>query len=97
MYIVDGIAYAGEQVPALKVCGVRPLRDHQLWLRFNTGEVRIADCSPLLDRPAFAPLSDMDVFRDVWLDYGAVLWAEGEIDIAPETLYEMSACVEHAG
>ena len=27
MYIVDGIAYAGEPSPAIKVCGVRPLDD----------------------------------------------------------------------
>lgn len=97
MYIVNGIAYAGEQAPALKVCGVRPMQGHRLWLRFNTGEARVADCGPLLEKPAFAPLADRDLFRDVYLDYGAVLWADGEIDIAPETLYEMSIPVEHVG
>lgn len=97
MYIVDGIAYAGEQAPALKVCGVRPMQDYLLWLRFNTGESRVADCSPLLEKPAFAPLTDRDVFRDVYLDCGTVLWADGEIDIAPETLYEMSASLEQIG
>ena len=36
MFIKDGIAYAGEMKPALKVWGVRPLADWKLWLRFNT-------------------------------------------------------------
>ena len=87
MYIIDGIAYAGEQTPALKVSGVRPLRDHRLWVRFNTGEVKVFDFSPLLDTVAFAPLEDESVFRSVYIDYGIPMWNNGEIDIAPEKLY----------
>ena len=63
MYIVDGIAYAGGPSPAIKVCGVRPLDDFKLWVRFNTGETKIFDFKPFLDYPAFAPLADKDVFR----------------------------------
>ena len=37
MYIIDGIAYAGEKTKPIKVSGVRPLDDFKLWLRFNTG------------------------------------------------------------
>lgn len=37
MYVVNGIAYAGEPSPAIKVCGVRPLDDFKLWIRFNPG------------------------------------------------------------
>ena len=40
MYIIDGIAYAGEPRPAIKISGVRPLDGYRLWLRFNTGEIR---------------------------------------------------------
>ena len=43
MYIKDGIAYAGEQAPAIKVSGVRPLDDFRLWVRFNTGEAKVFD------------------------------------------------------
>ena len=34
MYISDGIAYAGEQEPVIKVCGVRPHTGDRpvLWL-----------------------------------------------------------------
>ena len=41
MYISNGIAYAGEQEPVIKVCGVRPLPGHRLWLRFTTGEAKV--------------------------------------------------------
>lgn len=97
MYIVDGIAYAGEQTPALKVSGVRPLKDHLLWLRFSTGEARVVDFKPLLEKPAFAPLADITVFQNVYIDYGITVWVDGEIDIAPETLYGMSVPAESAG
>lgn len=45
MFIKDGIAYAGDASPALKICGVRPLADWKLWVRFNTGEAKIIDFS----------------------------------------------------
>ncbi len=87
MYIVDGIAYAGTPTPALKVCGVKPLDDYKLWVRFNTSEVKVFDFSSLLDKPAFAPLKDIDVFKSVYIDYGVPVWCDGDIDISPEYLY----------
>lgn len=88
MYVRDGIAYAGEPTPALKVWGVRPLEDYKLWLRFSTGEAKIFDFKPLLDQPAFTPLVDKAVFNAVYIDYGVTVWNDGDIDIAPELLYE---------
>ncbi len=88
MYIKDGIAYAGEQAPAIKVSGVRPLDDFRLWVRFNTGEAKVFDFKPLLDKPAFAPLADKAVFDGVYIDYGVTVWNDGDIDIAPEALYK---------
>lgn len=90
MYVINGIAYAGEQSPMLKVCGVRPLDDHKLWIRFNNGEAKIFDFKPLLSSPAFAPLSDINVFKGVYIDYGVTVWNDGDIDISPETLYQNS-------
>lgn len=88
MHIIDGIAYAGTQSPAVKVSGVRPMAEHKLWVRFSTGEARTVDFTPLLKLPAFAPLADEEVFRGVYIDYGTAVWLDGQIDIAPETLYE---------
>ena len=56
MYIVDGIAYAGDPAPMIKVSGVRPMKDHKLWVRFSTGTAKIMDFRPLLKTPAFATL-----------------------------------------
>lgn len=90
MYIENGIAYAGEPKPLMKIISVRPLDDYKLWLRFNNGEIRVFDFKPELDSPAFAPLKDKDVFRTVYIDYGVTVWNEGDIDIAPEHLYKYS-------
>lgn len=93
MYIIDDIAYAGDPAPIIKVCGVRPLDDYRLWIRFNTGEAKIFDFKPLLDTPAFSPLSDKTLFNAVYIDYGVTVWNDGDIDIAPETLYEHGVAV----
>lgn len=90
MYIIDGIAYAGDQKPPIRVSGVRPMDNHRLWVRFNTGEARIFDFTPLLKEPAFAPLADDSVFKGVYIDYGMAVWNDGDIDIAPMHLYENS-------
>lgn len=96
MYIVDGIAYAGEKTPPIKVCGVRPLQDYRLWVRFTDGEAKIFDFKPLLDTPAFAPLKDITLFNSVYIDYGVTVWNGGDIDIAPETLYKDGAAASGA-
>ena len=88
MYIVDGIAYAGEKEPVIKISGVRPMEDFKLWLRFSTGEAKVFDFEPLLEKPAFAPLADRAVFNGVYIDYGVTVWNNGNIDISPKFLYD---------
>lgn len=94
MFIKDGIAYAGEDKPAVRVSGVRPMKDHTLWLRFNTGETKMFDFKPLLDAPAFQPLKDEEVFKSVYIDYGVTVWQDGAIDIAPAYLYDHAVACE---
>ena len=94
MYIVDGIAYAGEKEPVLKISGVRPMEDYKLWLRFSTGEIKIFDFKPLLEKPAFAPLADYAVFQGVYIDYGVTVWNNGDIDISPKFLYDNAVPAE---
>ena len=90
MFIQNGICYAGEKQKPIKVSGIRPLKDYRLWIRFNNGEARVFDFKPLLSAPAFQALRDEDVFRGVYIDYGVAVWQDGDIDIAPEYLYENS-------
>ena len=96
MYIVDGIAYAGEMKPVIKVCGVKAMENNKLWVRFNTGEAKVFDFTPLLSTAAFSPLADREVFNGVYIDYGVPVWNGGDIDIAPEALYENGELVDGA-
>ena len=35
----------------------------------------------------FAPLKNIDLFNQVYIDYGVPVWNDGDIDIAPEKVY----------
>jgi hypothetical protein len=60
-----------------------------LHLEFENGERRIFDRSPYLDRKPFDQLKGSPLFARAFVDYGTVVWP-GNIDIAPETLYDLS-------
>lgn len=94
MYLSNGIAHADEQESVIKVCGVCPLTGHRLWLCFTTGETKIFDFTPLLGEAAFVPLADEHTFAGVYIDCGVTAWNGGDIDIAPEYLYEHSVAAE---
>lgn len=93
MYEIDGVLYAGNTNVVIKVTGVKVLKDYQLLLTFSTGETKRYDVKPLLELPVFQPLKDNSVFNDISLDFDTVTWCDGEIDIAPETLYQDSVIV----
>ena len=88
MYILNGIAFAGEQKKLVTVISARPLNNYQLWLRFSTGETKVFDFSPLLETEVFKPLKDKSIFDGVYIDYGIPVWNDGAIDISPEYLYQ---------
>ena len=48
MYIENGIAYAGEKTPMLKVYGIRPMEGYKLWLRFSDGTTKVFDFTQIL-------------------------------------------------
>ena len=73
---------------------MRPLKNHKLWVRFNTGEAKIFDFTGLLNSPGFLPLKDKEVFNSVYIDYGVTVWNDGDIDIAPEYLYENGQSID---
>lgn len=88
MYIKNDIVYAGDPTPPLKIISAWVVGDYMLRLRFNNGEVKDFDFTPLLDEPAFRPLKDKNIFNGVYVDYGCTVWNDGAIDIAPEHLFE---------
>jgi hypothetical protein len=75
--------------PLLDIVSVQARLDNTLFLQFENGETRIFDMKPLFERKPFTVLKNSPLFFQVRIDYGTVVWP-GEIDIAPETLYEQS-------
>ena len=72
----------------LKIIKAEYLKDYQVKVVFSDGECRIFDFSPVIARyPVFKELSDPAKFRSYVLT-DTLEWNNGEIDIAPEYLYE---------
>ena len=90
MYVRDGIAYAGELAPDITVTSARYTGNSQLLVTFSTGETRLLDAYDLVGMQAFAPLADEETFRSFSVDRGVLGWLGGDIDIAPEGLYEVT-------
>lgn len=76
----------------VKVTSVYPEGGFQLKLGFSNGECRLFDMQPYLHFPVYQRLENPGFFSLAHIDYGTVVWP-GEIDIAPETLYELSVPV----
>ncbi len=93
MYIVNDICYAGEIQDGIKVTEAKPLRGGMLLVTFSTGEKRLFDTTTL-QGSAFAPLADETIFMNPVLFHGVITWNNGEIDIAPETVYRDSYAYE---
>lgn len=89
MYIVNDICYAGELQDDIKVVDAIPLRGGMMLITFSTGEKRLFDATKL-QGSAFAPLADESIFGSPVVFHGVVTWNNGEIDIAPETMYKES-------
>jgi len=70
----------------IKVTGVKPLEDYHLALTFNTGETRVFDVRPYLNKGIFTELRDPSYFRSVRLAFGSIAWPN-EQDFGPESLY----------
>ena len=89
MYIMNDICYAGEMQDGIKVIEAKPLRGRMMLVTFSTGEKRLFDAAQL-EGPAFAPLTDERIFNNPVLFHGVITWNNGEIDIAPEMVYQDS-------
>lgn len=73
----------------MDVMSVKTLPDFQLDLEFENGERRRFDMRPLLAMKPWNRIALPAIFERVRVDYGTVVWP-GEIDVAPETLYDDS-------
>jgi hypothetical protein len=73
----------------LDVVKVKAQSDYTLELEFENGERRVFDMAPIMDKQPFGRLKQSNTFLAARVDYGTVVWP-GNIDIAPETLYDRS-------
>ena len=96
MYIINGIAYAGEFSREIEVENVSVLDDLMMLIKFNNGEKRLFDASSLLEYPAYKPLENDETFKSATVDRGVLVWLNGDIDIATQTLYENSFAYEES-
>ena len=77
----------------IDVISVRVLPEFQLDLVFKNGERRKFDMRPQLLMKPWSRVATPLLFDRVRVDYGTVVWP-GEIDVAPETLYDDSILQE---
>ena len=72
------------------VIAVEALPDYCLILTFENNERKRFDMKPLLKMKPWDCVANLKVFETVQVNYGTVTWLNGDIDIAPETLYDCS-------
>ena len=90
MVVRNGFCCADKSTPVLKIIDAKRRGGHELEVLFSTGEHRIFKGRQLLVGEVFAPLADENVFNDYRLDYETLTWLDGEVDVAPEFVYEHS-------
>jgi len=71
------------------VISVSTTPDFQIDLQYENGERRRFDMRPLLQVKPWDRIAAPALFLRASVEYGTVVWP-GDIDIAPETLYEDS-------
>ena len=89
MYIKEDICYAGNAEMGVKILSAKAQADKKLLITFSTGEKRLFDPS-ILQGSAFSPLKDEEIALHPIVFRGILTWDEGNIDIAPETVYKES-------
>lgn len=70
------------------------VNDPSMLATFSMGKTRLFDASPLLEMPVFAPLEEGETFSRFEIVHEVVCWADGEINLSPEKMYELSYAYE---
>lgn len=90
MYILNDIAYAGENGNILKIKDIKIIEQLCMLVTFSSGEKRIFDVSKLLKYPIYKQLENFEIFKKAYIENGIIVWDDGKIDISPETVYANS-------
>jgi len=89
MYVLNEICYAGELCEDIRIIEAKPLRGGMMLVTFSSGEKRLFDTT-LLTGAAFDILKEEDVFANPSIFHGVLTWDNGNVDVAPETVYQLS-------
>lgn len=89
MYILNGIIYGGEPEENIEICSVKALDNMIMLVTFSTGETRLFDAT-ILNGEVFQPLKMENIFKNPIIEHGVVTWDNGNIDCAPEFMYNNS-------
>ena len=73
----------------LEVIKAEYIDGYRIRLHFNNEEIRIVDLSNSLKGNVFAPLKDIEFFKNFTIKFNTIEWENGA-DFAPEYLYEIS-------
>lgn len=63
--------------------------DYKLLITFSTGETKLFDTRPYLDKGVFSRLKDKEIFKQAFVAFDTVCWP-GDLDVSPEKLYDCS-------
>ena len=89
MYIKDDICYAGNAEEVTAIAKAKVVAPYMFLVTFDTGEERLFDVQTLT-QAIYEPLKDINTCNDFAINYGTLTWLDSSIDIAPETLYNLS-------
>ncbi|MCL1811887.1 MAG: DUF2442 domain-containing protein [Treponema sp.] len=79
-----------------KIINVEPLKDYNLKLSYETGEIKLFNVLPYISGTWYEELHNNNYFKTVHLisDGHGIEWENGQ-DIAPHELYDMSIVIEN--
>jgi uncharacterized protein DUF2442 len=77
----------------LDIVQVQPGPHYTLMLEFENGEKRRFNMAPYMEQKPWLRLKPAPLFQRAFVEHGTVAWP-GNIDIDPETLYELSEVIE---
>ena len=83
-------------IKPLEITKAEHLEGYRLLVWFNDSAIKVIDLAGYLHQPHLTPLKEHGRIRRFQLDLGTIVW-EGEIDIAPEYLYNIATNTLRAG
>lgn len=92
MRILDDIVYAdgNDYKDNLKIIQIKIISELSMLVTFSNDEKRIFDLQEIVKYPAYEKLKNFEIFRNAYIEHGMIVWDNGNIDIAPETVYKNS-------